>query len=45
MNDQDLSAPSDNRLVEPIFRRPLAGPLVLGRGRFTGFGLVIPIAG
>jgi CRISPR-associated protein Csb2 len=30
--------------AEVIFRRPVAGPLVLGRGRFTGFGLVIPYA-
>ena len=28
--------------AEVIFRRQLAGPLVLGRGRFTGFGLLIP---
>jgi CRISPR-associated protein Csb2 len=31
--------------AEIIFRRPFAGPLVLGRGRFTGFGLVIPFSG
>lgn len=31
--------------AEIIFRRQLAGPLVLGRGRFTGFGLLIPVAG
>jgi CRISPR-associated protein Csb2 len=30
--------------AEVIFRRTLAGPLVLGRGRFTGFGLLIPVA-
>lgn len=29
--------------AEVIFRRQLAGPLVLGRGRFTGFGLLIPV--
>lgn len=31
--------------AEIIFRRPVAGPLVLGRGRFAGFGLMIPFAG
>jgi CRISPR-associated protein Csb2 len=31
--------------AEVIFRRQLAGPLVVGRGRFTGFGLLIPVAG
>ncbi len=31
--------------AEVIFRRQLAGPLVLGRGRFTGFGLLIPFVG
>jgi CRISPR-associated protein Csb2 len=31
--------------VEVIFSRQLAGPLVVGRGRFTGFGLLIPVAG
>ena len=30
--------------AEVIFRRQLAGPLVLGRGRFAGFGLLIPSA-
>jgi CRISPR-associated protein Csb2 len=29
--------------AEVIFRRSLGGPLVLGRGRFTGFGLLIPV--
>jgi CRISPR-associated protein Csb2 len=31
--------------AEVIFHRQLAGPLVLGRGRFTGFGLLIPVSG
>ena len=31
--------------AEIIFRRQVAGPLVVGRGRFTGFGLVIPFEG
>lgn len=30
--------------AEVIFRRQFAGPVVLGRGRFTGFGLLIPFA-
>jgi CRISPR-associated protein Csb2 len=30
--------------AEVIFRRTLTGPLMLGRGRFTGFGLLIPVA-
>jgi CRISPR-associated protein Csb2 len=29
--------------AEVIFRRQLVGPLVVGRGRFTGFGLLIPV--
>jgi CRISPR-associated protein Csb2 len=29
--------------AEIIFRRPVEGPLVLGRGRFTGFGLLAPV--
>jgi CRISPR-associated protein Csb2 len=31
--------------AEIIFRRRVTGPLVLGRGRFAGFGLAIPVAG
>jgi CRISPR-associated protein Csb2 len=31
--------------AEIIFRRLLRGPLVLGRGRFAGFGLLLPVAG
>ena len=31
--------------AEIIFRRPVAGPLVMGRGRFAGFGLAIPFGG
>ena len=31
--------------AEVVFRRRVAGPLVLGRGRFTGFGLIIPFEG
>lgn len=29
--------------AEIIFRRQLMGPLVVGRGRFTGFGLSVPL--
>jgi len=28
--------------AEIIFRRPISGPLVIGRGHFAGFGLMIP---
>ena len=31
--------------AEIIFRRPVTGPLFIGRGRFAGFGLAIPFAG
>jgi CRISPR-associated protein Csb2 len=31
--------------AEVIFRRQVVGPLVVGRGRFTGFGLLIPFGG
>lgn len=30
--------------AEIIFRKPTSGPLVVGRGRFAGFGLMIPWA-
>ena len=30
--------------AEIIFREPLAGPLVIGRGRFAGFGIMVPCA-
>ncbi len=29
--------------AELIFREPISGPLIVGRGRFTGFGLFVPI--
>ena len=28
--------------AEVIFRKPISGPLIVGRGRFAGFGLFIP---
>jgi CRISPR-associated protein Csb2 len=28
--------------AEIIFRKPISGPLIVGRGRFAGFGLFIP---
>jgi CRISPR-associated protein Csb2 len=31
--------------AEVVFRRRVSGPLVVGRGRFTGFGLLIPFSG
>ncbi len=31
--------------AEVIFRSPIQGPLVVGRGRFTGFGLLVPAYG
>jgi CRISPR-associated protein Csb2 len=30
--------------AEIIFRKPIRGPLVVGRGRFAGFGIMIPSA-
>jgi CRISPR-associated protein Csb2 len=27
---------------EILFRHPVQGPLVVGRGRFAGFGLMMP---
>lgn len=29
--------------AEIIFREPINGPLVIGRGRFAGFGLLLPV--
>jgi CRISPR-associated protein Csb2 len=28
--------------AEVIFKRPVSGPLVVGRGRYSGFGLMMP---
>ncbi|MFZ0826842.1 MAG: type I-U CRISPR-associated protein Csb2 [Verrucomicrobiia bacterium] len=30
--------------AEIIFRKPITGPLVVGRGRFAGFGIMLPSA-
>jgi|GEM_PF-2765618 len=30
--------------AEIIFRKPITGPLVVGRGRFAGFGILLPSA-
>lgn len=30
--------------AEIIFRKPVTGPLVVGRGRFAGFGIMLPTA-
>ena len=30
--------------AEIIFRKPIRGPLVVGRGRFAGFGIMLPSA-
>jgi CRISPR-associated protein Csb2 len=30
--------------TEIFFRRPVRGPLIVGRGRFSGFGLLIPFS-
>lgn len=42
INDANYLSQSSRYHVEIYFKRPLTGPLVVGRGRNVGFGLMIP---
>jgi CRISPR-associated protein Csb2 len=40
---RDYLDKTPRRQVEILFQRPVAGPLVLGRGRYAGLGLCLPL--